>query len=217
MGWLLTAAPVPPFGRSDGARSVGGAPGWTHRPPPAGAGSVVNRCGGGWRPWQTRRPPPHRRNSPAIGSDHAANRGDHPVGRSPWRYQAAHAVPFASEGGSRSRASRPASWPAPTGHVNAREGAVRSRLDVAASVADEPPPDEPPAAGATVGGPWAAAFRAPGRERGVVDARLVRIRANCSSRNGSATREFRRTLAGLRRGVLHFLRARNGCILPSEG
>ena len=28
-----------------------------HRPPPAGAGSVVNRCGGGWSaPWQTRRP-----------------------------------------------------------------------------------------------------------------------------------------------------------------
>ena len=24
------------------------APGQTHRPPPAGAGSVVNRCGGGW-------------------------------------------------------------------------------------------------------------------------------------------------------------------------
>ena len=34
-GLLLTAAPVPPFGRSDGARSVGGAPGWTHRPPPS--------------------------------------------------------------------------------------------------------------------------------------------------------------------------------------
>ena len=31
----------------------------THRPPPAGAGSVVNRCGGGWeRRGQTRRPPP---------------------------------------------------------------------------------------------------------------------------------------------------------------
>ena len=25
-----------------------GTPGRTHRPPPAGAGSVVNRCGGGW-------------------------------------------------------------------------------------------------------------------------------------------------------------------------
>ena len=34
-------------------------PGLPHRPPPAGAGSVVNRCGGGWSaPWQTRRPPP---------------------------------------------------------------------------------------------------------------------------------------------------------------
>ena len=33
--------------------------GQTHRPPPAGAGSVVNRCGGGWeRRGQTRRPPP---------------------------------------------------------------------------------------------------------------------------------------------------------------
>ena len=40
------------------------------------------------------------------------------------------------------------------------------RLDVAASLTDEPPPDEPPADGATVGGPGAAAFRAPGGERG---------------------------------------------------
>ena len=30
----IDTLPVPPFGRSDGARSLGGAPGWTRRPPP---------------------------------------------------------------------------------------------------------------------------------------------------------------------------------------
>ena len=44
VGWLLTAAPVPPFGRSDGARSVGGAPGWTRRlPPNAARGADLRR------------------------------------------------------------------------------------------------------------------------------------------------------------------------------
>ena len=54
VGWLLTAAPVPPFGRSDGARSVGGAPGWTHRPPPSRCGKRGQEVRGGWR-WLERR------------------------------------------------------------------------------------------------------------------------------------------------------------------
>ena len=41
--WLLTTAPVPPFGRSDGARSVGGVPGWTRRPPPSPSRLCVRR------------------------------------------------------------------------------------------------------------------------------------------------------------------------------
>ena len=52
VGWLLTAAPVPPFGRSDGARSVGGAPGWTRRPPPREPGPHA-----GWRRRMRRSPP----------------------------------------------------------------------------------------------------------------------------------------------------------------
>ena len=40
--------------------------GRTRRPPPAGAGSVVNRCGGGWSAVADAPSAPARRNSPAI-------------------------------------------------------------------------------------------------------------------------------------------------------
>ena len=39
----------------------------THRPPPAGAGSVVNRCGGGWSAVADAPSVPGRRNSPRPG------------------------------------------------------------------------------------------------------------------------------------------------------
>ena len=44
--------------------------GQTHRPPPAGAGSVVNRCGGGWSAVADRavRPRPATGTSPPLGT-----------------------------------------------------------------------------------------------------------------------------------------------------
>ena len=42
--------------------------------PPAGAGSVVNRCGGGWKAsWQTRRPPPGWATAERIAANHTGS------------------------------------------------------------------------------------------------------------------------------------------------